>query len=85
MRLLFPFLAIFNYAVKYYDLPKNPCTQAGSMGKGKAEEMNFWTQEEFETFVVVVKDKPVPQISYPDWKPPVAESAPPMKRLPALS
>ena len=24
---------IFNYAVKYYDLPKNPCMQTGSMGK----------------------------------------------------
>ena len=44
--------AIFNYAVKYNDLPRNPrnpCSQAGSMGKGKAEEMQFWTQEEFET------------------------------------
>lgn len=51
--------AIFNYAVRYYDLPRNPCTQAGSMGKGKAEEMNFWTQEEFEIFIEFVKDKPV--------------------------
>lgn len=51
--------AIFNYAVRYYDLPKNPCTQAGSMGKGKAEEMLFWTQEEFEIFIEFIKDKPV--------------------------
>ena len=51
--------AIFNYAVKYYDLPRNPCTQAGSMGKGKAEEMQFWTQNEFETFIEFVKDKPI--------------------------
>lgn len=51
--------AVFNYAVRYYDLPKNPCTQAGSIGKGKAEEMKFWTQEEFETFIECVKDKPV--------------------------
>lgn len=51
--------AIFNYAVKYYDLPRNPCAQAGSMGKGNAEEMRFWTQEEFETFIGFVKDKPV--------------------------
>lgn len=29
------------------------------MGKGKAEEMQFWTQEEFETFIEAVKDKPV--------------------------
>ena len=51
--------AIFNYAVRYYDLQRNPCTQAGSMGKGKAEEMKFWTQDEFETFIEFVKDKPV--------------------------
>lgn len=51
--------AIFNYAVRYYDLPKNPCTQAGSMGKGKAEEMKIWTQEEFETFIDSIKDKSV--------------------------
>ena len=53
--------AVFNYAVRYYDLPRNPCAQAGSMGKGKAEEMKFWTQEEFETFIEAIKDK---QISY---------------------
>ena len=51
--------AIFNYAVKYYDLPKNPCAQAGSMGKGNADEMNFWTQEEFDAFIECVKDKPL--------------------------
>ncbi len=26
--------AVFNYAVKYYDLPNNPSAKAGSMGKG---------------------------------------------------
>lgn len=51
--------AIFNYAVRYYDLPKNPCTQAGSIGKSHAKEMNFWTQEEFETFVEYIRDKPL--------------------------
>lgn len=25
--------AMFNYAVKYYNLKENPCTKAGSMGK----------------------------------------------------
>ena len=35
--------AIFNYAVRYYDLKSNPCAKAGSMGKSKAEEMDFWT------------------------------------------
>ena len=50
--------AVFNYAVRYYDLPKNPCRQAGSIGKSKASEMNYWTQEEFELFLECVKDKP---------------------------
>lgn len=50
---------IFNYATKYYDLPRNPCTQAGSIGKGKADEMSFWTQTEFEQFIDCVKDKPL--------------------------
>lgn len=49
--------AIFNYAVKYYDLPNNPCRKAGSMGKGKADEMQFWTKEEFEQFIDVVMNK----------------------------
>ncbi len=29
------------------------------MGKGRAEEMQFWTQEEFEAFIDALKDKPV--------------------------
>ena len=29
------------------------------MGKGKAEEMQFWTQDEFESFIECVKDKPI--------------------------
>ena len=56
--------AIFNYAVKYYDLPKNPCVQAGSIGMSQAEAMKFWTQEEFEQFVECVKDKPVSYMAF---------------------
>lgn len=51
--------AIFNYAQKYYDLPRNPCNQAGTIGKGKADEMKFWTLEEFNCFLDCVKDKPL--------------------------
>ena len=29
--------AIFNYAVKYYDLPHNPCVKAGTIGRHQAE------------------------------------------------
>ena len=49
--------AIFNYATQYYDLKNNPCKKAGSIGKNKAEEMNFWTKEEFSMFIEGVMDK----------------------------
>ena len=49
--------AIFNYAVRYYDLKSNPCAKAGSMGKSKAEEMDFWTGEEFRSFIDSVMNK----------------------------
>lgn len=51
--------AIFNYAVKYYNLKENPCHKAGSMGKKNADEMLFWTKEEFNTFIEAVSDKPL--------------------------
>ena len=49
--------AIFNYAVRYYDLKSNPCAKAGSMGKSKAEEMDFWPGEEFRRFIDSVMNK----------------------------
>ena len=55
--------AIFNYAVRYYDLKSNPCVKAGSMGKSKAEEMDFWTGEEFRKFIDSVMNK---RLSYGD-------------------
>lgn len=47
--------AIFNYAVKHYDLPKNPHTQAGSIGK-YAVRVQFWTLDEFNTLITLVDD-----------------------------
>ncbi len=49
--------AVFNYAVRYYELPSNPCLKAGSMGKSRAEEMDFWTKEEFMRFADSIMDK----------------------------
>lgn len=40
--------ALFNYAVRYYDLKDNPCRKAGSIGKSKADDMEFWTKQEQE-------------------------------------
>ena len=43
--------AIFNYAVRYYDLKDNPCRKAGSIGKSHAGEKGFWTKGEFKQFL----------------------------------
>jgi len=43
--------AILNYAVRYYRLPYNPCSKAGSMGKGRADAMQIWTLDQFESFI----------------------------------
>lgn len=50
--------AIFNHAVRYYNLRENPCVKAGSMGKKKNREMLFWTEEEYLKFADVMMDKP---------------------------
>lgn len=42
--------ALMNYAMAHYHLTFNPCKAAGSMGRSNAEEMNIWTQEQYERF-----------------------------------
>ncbi len=51
--------AIFNHAVRYYDLPKNPCKSFKKMGKSNAKEMLFWTKDEYLKFADIIKDKPM--------------------------
>lgn len=48
--------AIFNHAVKYYDLAKSPCIANRKMGKAKAKEMLFWTLEEYQQFIEAMKE-----------------------------
>ena len=50
--------AAFNYAVKFYGLPRNPAALAGNMGKEGKTEMKFWTQEEYRKFSYAIMDKP---------------------------
>jgi integrase len=47
--------AIFNHAVRFYELKKNPCHAAGAMGKKHAKEMSFWTLDEYQRFARVIK------------------------------
>jgi integrase len=49
--------AIFNHAVKYYELPKNPAVIAGPLGQHHADEMLFWTKEEYMRFIPEVANK----------------------------
>lgn len=41
--------AIFNYAVEYLGLLKNPCTK--SIGSRKTKKLDFWTPEEYHKFI----------------------------------
>ena len=56
--------AMFNYAVNFRGLPSNPCRKAGSIGKGRAEEMKFWTLDEYKVFIEGAKDKEVSYIAF---------------------
>ncbi len=47
---------IFNYAVKYYSLPVNPCHSIKQIGKAHVKSVTFWTLEEFNTFIAYVSD-----------------------------
>ena len=51
--------AIFNHAVKFYNLRENPCKKAGSMGKKKNREMLFWTKEEYLKFAEAMMDNAI--------------------------
>ena len=51
--------AIFNHAVRHYNLRENPAAQAGNMGKAKNREMLFWTKEEYLRFADAMMDKPL--------------------------
>jgi len=51
--------AIFNHAVRFYDLKSNPAAKAGNMGKEKNKEMLFWTKDEYLKFADSMMDKPL--------------------------
>ena len=51
--------AVFNHAVRHYNLKVNPAAQAGNMGKAKSREMLFWTKAEYLKFADAMMDKPL--------------------------
>ena len=50
--------SILNHACKFYNLKNNVARDVGTMGEKEANEMLFWTREEYEAFVEAIKDKP---------------------------
>lgn len=51
--------AIFNHAIRYYELSSNPAKRAGTMGEEEGKEMLFWTKEEYLRFAEELMDKPL--------------------------
>ena len=41
----------------FFKKKEKPCHKAGSKGKKHADEMLFWTKQEFQTFIEVMKDR----------------------------
>ena len=56
--------ALFNYAVRYYELKDNPCRKAGSMGKAKADEMLIWTKDEYQAFSDCMMDNRISWLAF---------------------
>lgn len=43
--------AILNFAVEYYNLSNNPCSRVKAIGKKRADEMKFWTLDQFNEVI----------------------------------
>jgi integrase len=50
--------AMFNHAVRYYNLQSNPARIAGNMGSEKGIEMTFWTKDEYLHFAETMMEYP---------------------------
>ncbi len=51
--------AIFNHAMRFYDLSSNPAAKAGNVSTSEKKEMLFWTKAEYQKFSDAVMDKPL--------------------------
>lgn len=55
--------SIFKYAAKYYDIP-NPYAKIEHMGSGNTRSMQFWTLQEYRTFIREFPDQPMAFIAF---------------------
>lgn len=49
--------AMFNYAIKVFDLPSNPASKAGNLKDNEIREVVFWTLDEYQKFIIEVANK----------------------------
>lgn len=54
-RIMNMIVTLFNYAVTFYNLPVNPCTKAGHMGK-RTRSLNFWTIDDYNAVIQHITD-----------------------------
>lgn len=53
------FSMILNFAMRYYGLHSNPCQITEPIGRSNVRRLDFWTREEFDTFMTTVQALPV--------------------------
>lgn len=46
---------VFNYAIQYYNLPANPCTRSGRLGRC-TKSLSFWTVKQYKEVLKNVSD-----------------------------
>ena len=51
------FRALFTHATKIYDLDNNPCKRVERLGSDDSRSLNFWTVEEYETFMTTIPEE----------------------------
>lgn len=56
--------AILNHAVKHYGLAANPMQKVGKIGEKNADEMRFWTKDEYLRFSRELRDKPASYMAF---------------------
>ena len=56
--------AIFNHAVRYYGLGRNPASIVGTFKKGAPHEMRYWTKEEYFLFAEQMEQEPVYHLAF---------------------
>lgn len=49
-------VSIFNYGVRFFELPNNPASLAGPIGINPDKIVNFWTLQDFNHFISHIKD-----------------------------